>query len=147
MASRCGFCDRAAGEDGREEGFDLIVAAECGGNADPAADDGEDREDDEREEHEPGGFVDARGPCREWLGIVRGVLIEARLAEEGHEPEAEHVEGGHAGGDEADEPEELAEPGLARDEGLVEDLVLGEEAGEGRRCRRWRRRRRTWSRR
>ena len=58
------------------------------------------------------------------------MLVEALGAEEGLEPEAEHVEGGQAGGEEADEPEELAE-GVGAGEGLVEDLVLREEAGEG----------------
>ncbi len=61
---------------------------------------------------------------REGRRVLRSVLGP----EEGLEPEAEHVEGGHAGGDEADEPEELAD-WVGGDEGLVEDLVLGEEAG------------------
>ena len=56
-----------------------------------------------------------------------GVFVEVRGAEEGLEPEAEHVEGRHAGGDEADQPEKLAD-GVGAREGLVEDLVLGEEA-------------------
>ena len=48
-------------EDGVEEVLELVVAAEGDGNADPSADDGEDGEDDERAEHDPGGFVDAVG--------------------------------------------------------------------------------------
>ncbi len=76
-----------------------------------------------------------------------GGRVEAELAEEGLVPEAEHVEGGHAGGDEADEPEELAEAGWRRGEGLVEDLVLREEARQAAGCRRWRRRPSSWSRR
>ena len=62
--------------------------------------------------------------------VPRCVLVEALGAEEGLEPEAEHVEAGHAGGEEADGPEELAE-GVAVGEGPVEDLVFREEAGEG----------------
>ena len=63
--------------------------------------------------------------------MVFSVLVEALGAEEGLEPEAEHVEGGHACGDEADEPEELAER-IGRDESAEEDLVLGEETGQRR---------------
>ena len=80
------------------------------------------------------GDEDRRGvPVCAWTAApwsCRSACSSKRGAEEGLEPEAEHVEGGHAGGDEADEPEQLAE-GVRRDEGLVEDLVLGEEAGEG----------------
>src|SRR5580698_8928356 len=57
--------------------------------------------------------------------------VEFLRAEEGLEPEAEHVEGGHAGGDKADEPEELAE-WIRASEGAEEDLVLGEEASQRR---------------
>ena len=38
-----------------------------------------------------------------------GMLFEVFRAEEGLEPEAEHVEGGHSDSDEADEPRNLAE--------------------------------------
>ena len=63
--------------------------------------------------------------------LSEGVFVEAFGAEEGFEPEAEHIEGGETGGDEADEPEEFAEAGVGlAGEGLVEDLVFGEEAGE-----------------
>ena len=54
--------------------------------------------------------------------------------EEGLEPEAEHVERGHAGGDEADEPEKLADR-ITGGEGPVEDLVLREEPGPRRNAR------------
>ena len=39
----------------------------------------------------------------------RGRARRSAGAEEGLEPEAEHVEGGQAGGEEADDPEQLAE--------------------------------------
>ena len=39
---------------------------------------------------------------------ARVCRLEVRLAEERHEPQPEHVERGHARGNEADEPEELA---------------------------------------
>ena len=54
----------------------------------------------------------------------------AEAPAEGHEVEAEHVEGGHGRGHEARWPRPAA---VAADlEGRPEDLVLGEEAGEGR---------------
>ena len=59
------------------------------------------------------------------------VLVEFFRAEEGLKPEAEHVEGGEAGGDEADEPEEFGE-GVGAGEDVEENLVFREEAGEGR---------------
>jgi len=63
------------------------------------------------------------------MRVQIGVLFKTGFAEEGLEQSREHVEGGHACGDEADEPEELAY-GIGRDEGTEEDFVFGEEAGE-----------------
>ena len=60
------------------------------------------------------------------------VLVEALGAEEGLEPQPEHVEAGHAGGDQADEPRAACRAGWRGGEGAVEDLVFREEAGEGR---------------
>ena len=106
---------------GSRKWLDLVVAAEGGGDADPSADDGENGENDERAQHDPGALVDAVGVfvfnrqrgVRASVdgGAVIGQVMRFRaaFAEEGLEPEPEHVERGHAGGDEADEPEELAE--------------------------------------
>ena len=44
-------------KDGIEEVLELVVAAEGEGNADPAADDGEEGEDAEGNGHDPGGLV------------------------------------------------------------------------------------------
>jgi hypothetical protein len=48
----------AVSEDGGEEVFELVVAAQGCGNAHPSAADGEDGEQDEGECHDPGGLVD-----------------------------------------------------------------------------------------
>ena len=69
-------------------GFVILVAA-CGLVADPT-------------------LCWRKGWATRWLGVAEGVFVEAFCAEEGFEPEAEHVEAGEAGGDEAYEPEELA---------------------------------------
>src|SRR6185437_644029 len=58
-------------------------------------------------------------------------LIEALRTKEGLEPQPEHVEGRDASGEQADEPERIAERASAQ-ERLVKDLVLGEETCEGR---------------
>ena len=60
-------------EDGLEKVLEVIVAAESRGDADPAADDGEEGEDHEGQEHDPGRLVDAvgvRGLCFVVLGFV-----------------------------------------------------------------------------
>src|SRR5689334_12553166 len=51
------------------------------------------------------------------------------LAEEGHEPEAKHIEGCHSSGDPSDQPEDPASVSLVG-ESLPENLVLGEESAE-----------------
>src|SRR5215468_146118 len=51
------------------------------------------------------------------------------FAEEGHKPEAKHIEGCHSGGDQSDQPENPASVSLVG-ECLPEDLVLGEESAE-----------------
>jgi len=56
-----------------------------------------------------------------------GLVGAAEVPLEGEEVEPEHVEGGHAGRDEAHRPEQ----GIGV-EGLAEDLVLAPEAGQGR---------------
>ena len=107
---------------------------------DPTADDGENGENYQRAKHDPRGFVDAVPVVlfrvRDHDGVAAGVgvngcsvivkvgvFLKVLGTEESLEPEAEHIERRHAGGDETDEPEEL----VAGDEGLVKDLVLGEE--------------------
>jgi hypothetical protein len=71
-----------------------------------------------------GTVIDGGGLVGVDVGAVAG------LAEEGQHQEAHHVEGGQAGGDEAEQPD----PGKAvrEQEGLVEDLVLGDERRERR---------------
>src|SRR5580704_11775069 len=137
-------------EDWLEEVLCLIAPSEGNGNADPSADDREYGEDNEGEEHDPRRFVDAvsvgcvvvivvgdhdgvaAGLRMDGSAVVVevGVFLKTLFAEEGLEPEAEHVEGGHAGGEQTDEPEEFAE-GVVACECAVEDFVFGEEAGPG----------------
>jgi len=62
---------------------------------------------------------------------VGGMLLEARLTEEGLEVEPEHVKGSHASRDEPNEPEQLAE-WVGAGEGAVENLILREEASPNR---------------
>ena len=64
-------------------------------------------EHEKREGQDEWGLVDAVGVVVAVTGVV--VLFETLFAEEGFEPEPEHVEGSHSGGDEADEPEQLAD--------------------------------------
>ena len=122
--SRC-FGGCAAGEDGIEEVLDLVVAAERAGMpTHPPTTERMARMTSGKSMIQGDSWtpwvcvVFGSATMTAWLSEWRGrrlrdrevgVLVEARLAEEGLEPEAEHVEGGHAGGDEADEPEELAE--------------------------------------
>src|SRR5438270_12226733 len=67
---------------------------------------------------------------------ARGLLVfvvywPAAFAEEGHEPQPEHIKGGQTGGDPADQPEDPASVRLIG-ECLPENFVFGEEAAEGR---------------
>ncbi len=68
------------------------------GNADPAADDGEHGQDDERYGHHLRGLVD----------VVLHLLGRPAFAVEGLEEHPEHVEGGQTGGDGTDDPEDEA---------------------------------------
>src|ERR1700730_18180017 len=90
---------------------------EAPADTDPAADDGEDRENHQWDEH----------GIRRFVNVVLDFMVHARLAVKGEEQQAEHVERGHAGGEPADEPEEMAGA-----EGVAENLVLAEKAGERR---------------
>src|ERR1700723_1408127 len=137
-------------EDWLEEVLGLIAPSEGNGNADPSPDDREYGEDNEGEKHDPRRFGDAvsvdcvvvivvgdHDGVRVGVSVNGGAvvvevngLVEVLGAEEGLEPEAEHVERGHTSGDEADEPEELAER-IVAGEGAVEDFVFGEKAAPG----------------
>src|SRR5438270_11184123 len=61
------------------------------------------------------------------------VLRLAALAEEGHEPQAKHVERGDACGDQPNQPQAPVAIGWARP-GLPQNLVFAEEAAEERRA-------------
>ncbi len=58
-------------------------------------------------------------------------IRSAILSEEREEPQPEHVERGHAGGDDADQPEHV----LAACPGRPENRILREEGREGRQAR------------
>src|SRR5580698_3202112 len=126
-------------EDRTEEVLHLVMPAESQRNADPTADERENREDCERNPHNCGRLMHAmRMGClsavmlglsdhgrvrvavrvnrREVLIVItmrcvamgqRG-LIEARSAEEGLEPQPEHIKARDAGSYQADEPERVA---------------------------------------
>ena len=63
--------------------------------------------------------------CRQQLGL-HGRVVAAELTFKGEEIQAEHVEGGHPGGEEAHQPED----GEAV-EGLAENFVLAPEPCQG----------------
>ncbi len=63
--------------------------------------------------------------------VVAGGGGEFEWAEEYFEVEAEGVEGGHEGDEEAEDAE-IEAGAFGRVDGVADDFVLGEEAGEGR---------------
>src|SRR5882724_8499338 len=105
-------------EDRAHEGFKVIFSPQRVRNPDPSADGGENGKDHQRGEHRPRALVDASVTVRV---ILRRVVIVSRtmccgvgwimadwyaaLTEEGHEPQPEHVKGGHEGGDDTDQPQ------------------------------------------
>ena len=99
-----------------------LAAAEDAGQADEAGEDRADRQDHQRHRHHRRRFVQ----------VLLGVMIGAALAVESHEHLAEHVERRHARAAQSQEPNELV--AVLTGEGLPEDLVLGEEAGERRKA-------------
>src|SRR5271168_2198884 len=107
-----------AREDGREEIREIVGAAPERGKGEPAAEDREHSENDQRAEHAPRRFVH-----------VDMVLVVALVTVEGQENQAEHVERGEERGEQADGIERLAAGNHVRAE---EDLVLAEEAGKER---------------
>src|SRR5271170_574595 len=123
---------------------DLVMSPHCLRHTDKSADYGEDGEDHERAKHHPGALMNAVSTRR--LGLkhklrVRSgvdgcpllgefVRLSAALTEESEIPQPEHVKRGKARSDPSDEPEEFAT--MRPDERLVENFVLAEETGEGR---------------
>src|SRR5215471_2547072 len=118
--SMVGNADRPRfGDDARqnriEEALETIFAAEDGGPSDPSADGGKASENQERDGHGMGRFMD----------VLFHVLIGAAVANEGKEKQPEHVEGRQSGGDETNDPKsEKAVKGAAK------DFVFAEESGE-----------------
>src|SRR5260370_904013 len=126
-----------------EEMIYLVVAFEELGYARPAAHDGADRQNHQRREHDPGRFVHAVTvtvivtapsgsstlPAR--LSIAKR-RIRPPLPQEGHKPQAKHIERGQGGGDYAYRPQQMpSERTLKR---LTENVVFAEEPGERRKA-------------
>src|SRR5229473_2804021 len=86
-----GIADAALREGGLEELREVVRPAPERGCGHPATDDGEHGKNHERHEHALRRFV-----------RVDFVLVIARLAVKGEEDEAEHVEGGEQGGEQAE---------------------------------------------
>ena len=97
-----------------------FAAAEHRRDAEEAGEDRARREDLQRHDHRPRRLVDV-------LRLLRGA---AEAPAEGHPVEPEHVEGGERRRHRADAPHVL--PVAADPVGRPQDLVLREEAGEGR---------------
>jgi hypothetical protein len=95
----------------REEMFEPAA------DADPAADHGKHCENHERDEHRVRRFVD----------VMLHLMIHARFPVEREEQQPEHVEGSHARGEPADEPEEMAVA-----EGMPKNFIFAEKTGERR---------------
>ena len=71
-------------------------------------------------------FINALASGGHQLGL-HGLIVAAEFTFEGEEVKAEHVEGRHASGEEAHDPEQWE--GL---KSLTEDFVLAPEASQGR---------------
>ncbi len=105
---------------------ELGTAEELAREAEEAANDRQHAEHLERHGHRP----------RRLVEVVLGLVAAPELAVEGHVDQAEHVERGQHGAGDGQHPEqrvhgaEAVEVGVAGSEGLGQDLVLGEEAGE-----------------
>ena len=56
--------------------------------------------------------------------LTQRVLVKALRPEERLEPQPKHVERRHARGDQANDPQQLAQRAVAVREGSIEDLVL-----------------------
>ena len=122
---------QAAGciEDRREEVVKVVGAMQHVGHADPSTNQREQRQDHQRYYHHPRALMRsavsvaaasvcvlrvmdrARVPCVlrvRIMSVTGGLRIgPAVLAKEGEEPQPEHVERGHAGGDNADQPQRM----------------------------------------
>src|ERR1700733_13530612 len=112
-----------------------------GWHTDPSANDRENRQDNQRPEHDPRALMNAMPMAMLGFSRERGgrasmnsssmfgeAVISAALAKEGEVPEPEHVERGQKRSEQSDGPEDLA--AIRRQEGLVKNLVLAEEACE-----------------
>ena len=113
----------------RKELIEVVVAAHGAGNANPSADDREDGQNHQRQQHDFGTFMNAAvavavssrsrrrrivmgrfiPPEVRSMSCMLGMAVDffrraAVLAEERHEPQAEHVEGGQECGEDADQP-------------------------------------------
>src|SRR6516162_3119463 len=104
-----------------EEFLERAFATPKSRESDPAADDGEERENREGNGHRFGRFMD----------VLLHLVGNAREPKESQVKEPEHIEGGQAGREQADDPEGqiTVEHGGAGD-GSSEDFVFAEETGE-----------------
>ena len=121
-ASRAASAPAIGGKRGREKPREPVAAlAEHGRQSDPAADDRQGRQHDERHGH--GG--------RRFVQVVFLVGRAAEAPEERERYQPEHVERRQARREEADRPQHSGKPG-ARVEDRGQDGVFGEEARERR---------------
>ncbi len=97
-STRAGTLHARATITGSRKSLETIAAAQRLRPADPSADDREDREQHQRNRHRARRFVD----------VVLHVVRHARLAEERHVHEPEHIKRRHSGGDPADHPQRSA---------------------------------------
>ena len=107
-------------EDRREESLYGVTPAQQVRDAHITPHEGQDREYHQRDRHHPGRLVDVM------LHLLRGPAFAVK----GAEKEAEHVKGGHPRRHRAEEPDPQIAVGRA--EGLPEDFILAEKAGEAR---------------
>ena len=93
-------------DDGIEEVTEPVAAPEHLRPADPATDGCEKREDRQRKEHHATAVMDSVAEMHSGHRNVSigPTIARPALAEECHVPEAEHIEGGQAGSEDADEP-------------------------------------------
>src|SRR5260370_28949391 len=107
-------------EDGVKKLLEAVSSANSLRPSNPAANEGESSENHERNGHGPRRFVD----------VFLDVLVSAAITEEGKEEQTEHVEGGQAGGDEADNPQQ--EKAVER---ATKNFIFAEESSEGKNSR------------
>ena len=145
----CRSGNRGAGEHGVKEVFKVVGTMEDSRDAQPAARHRKNSQQNQRQQHNPGRLVHAmtvRGLPVVMLGdrnrmrilarmdrrqllAAKMVFIKALGTEKRLEPQAEHVKRGQSRRDEPDRPHHFAQRRV-RCERLVQDFILGEEAGE-----------------